>query len=198
MLGYRDQFPFDFRRKIAQHGFVGGVNAQSGGREEQSRRKRRDFCARKVACAFKCGKRAVAARRGLAIGVEGAYADPVVKGLKGQVKVFIGLKFDYDKAAAAVERQQIEHAAITCRERRHLRVEHVTAEAGEEFVESGTKPGLEPFLRLKAEQRVSGCAIGVATSKQSCAKFAAEGFGFFIQRSFICASAEGDLFLPGK
>jgi hypothetical protein len=44
------------------------------------------------------------------------------------VQVFVGLQLDHRQPAVAVEREQVEHAAVAGRERRHLRVEQIAAQ----------------------------------------------------------------------
>jgi len=87
-----DQFPLDLGREVAEDGFVGGMNAEGGSSEQEARGKLRDFSAGEVALPLEGGERAGAliAGRGLAVGVEGANANPVVEGLEGEVKIFVG------------------------------------------------------------------------------------------------------------
>ena len=113
MLAEGNQFPLNLGREITKHGLVGGVNAQSRRSQQQSRRERRNLGACEVTLTLKSRKPAVTALGRLPVCVEYADANPIIEGLQGQMKVFIGFEFDDSETAIAVERQQIEHAAIS-------------------------------------------------------------------------------------
>ena len=134
LLAQSDKLPVNFRCKVAKNQLVGGMQAQSGSRKQEARRQRGDFSARKIAKAFESGER-LGARPGNAVVVESADAYPVVERLQGQMQVLIGFKFKDDETPGAIEREQIEHAAIASGESRHLRIEHVFTEIGEDIVE---------------------------------------------------------------
>ena len=111
-----DEFPVDLGGEIAQDREIGGMDAQRRCCQKQAWRQGRNFCSGKVAFAFERRERPVAAGGALAIGIEGADADPVVESLQWEMQVFVGFEFDDDEAAVAIEGEQIEHAAIAGRE----------------------------------------------------------------------------------
>ena len=145
----------------------------------------------------KAGERAITAGGRLAIGVERAHANPVVERLQGKMQIFVGLEFDDDEAAVAVEGEQIEHAAIAGRKRGDLRVEAVRrAEREAARLSAGAKFGLKPALGLRCG-RADLCARRQRwrLEEQARAEFAAEVFGFGGERGFVGARAEGDFVL---
>src|ERR1700722_4376607 len=93
LLGQCNQLPFDLRRKIAQHRFVRWVNAEGRRSQNESRRSWRNFGAGKIAAALECGTRYGGRCCGLAIGIQRAYANPIVESLQRQVQVFSSFQF---------------------------------------------------------------------------------------------------------
>ena len=114
------------------------------------------------------------------------------------MEVFVGLEFDDGEAAAAVEGEQIEQAAVAHGERGDLGVKQIAAEAGEQLGNAAAQPRLKPVLGLHAEERIGVRAVGVAAEEEAGAEVAAEGFALRGERSFVCACAEGEFVLAGE
>ena len=79
--------------------------------QQQSRRERRHFCTAEVSLPLERRQRPSASRR-LPIVVQSPHANPVVKRLKGQMQIFIGLQFDDHESAVAVQGQQVKQSAV--------------------------------------------------------------------------------------
>ena len=113
---------------------------------------------------------ALIARAGLAVVVQRTDANPVVQRLQGQMQVFVGLEFDNRQPSVAVEREQVEHAAVADGERRHLRIQQVAAQPGQQLGNARAQPRLKPALRLQAEQRIGVRAIRVPAAERAVQK----------------------------
>ena len=102
------------------------------------------------------------------------------------------------EAAVAVEREQVEHAAVAAGERRHLRVEQIAAQPGQQLGDRRAQPRLKPALRLHAEERIGVRAVGMAAEEEAREELAAEVFVFLGERSLVGARAKGDFVFAGK
>ena len=152
----------------------------------------RNFDARKVAVASEGRERRGGSGDGLAVGVEGAHAHPVVEGLQRKVQVLVGFQFQDHEARVAVEREQVEHTAIAAGERGNLVVDQIAAQLGKQFPEPRTQTRLQPALGRHAEERIGVRAIGVAAEEKTAQKIAAQVFIFGRERGFARTRAEGD------
>src|SRR5579863_5068237 len=91
MFGEGDEFPLDLGRKIAQHGFVRRVDAQSRRGKDEARWKLGNFGAGKVALSFESREGHTGRWRGLAVRIERSNSNPVINGLQRQMQVLAGL-----------------------------------------------------------------------------------------------------------
>ena len=114
------------------------------------------------------------------------------------MEIFVGLEFDDDEAAVAVDGEQVEHAAIACGEGGDLGVDELLLDAGEDFSERGSEGGLHPALRLEAVERIAHVAVGLTAAGETADEIDEEGFAGFVERSFVGSRAEGQLLLAGE
>src|SRR6185437_11762120 len=82
VFGYGNKFPFDLRREITQHRLIGRMNTKRRSNQQQARVAGRNFGAGEVSRALEGRKRARSAGGRLAVGVQGANANPVVECLQ--------------------------------------------------------------------------------------------------------------------
>ena len=157
----RDQLPFDLRGEIAEHGFVGGMNAKSGhGPEAAAAGPAETSAPGKYPWRSKALRGRAPDCGGLPVIVQGSYPDPVIEGLHGEVQVFLGFQFNDGEAGVAVEGEQIEHAAIAAGKRRHLRIHLVAAQTRKEIFDAGPQSSFEPALGMETEQRIIVDPVG--------------------------------------
>ncbi len=92
------------------------------------------------------------------------------------MQVLAGLQFQNNQPAIAVEREQVEHAAVPAGKRGHLGVEQIAAQLGHQLGQARAQARLKPALGRHAEKRIGVRAIGVAAEEEALQKIAAEGF----------------------
>ena len=111
------------------------------------------------------------------------------------MEVFVGLELDDGQAAGAVEREQVEHAAIADGDGRNLREQQIAAQAGQKLGQLSAKPRLKPALGLHAKEGIGMNAVRPSTLKQPRQHLGARRLVLFGQRRLVRARAEGD-FIP--
>src|ERR1700733_7767156 len=174
VFGERDEFPLDFRREIAKYRLIGGMNSQRGRGERKARWQRGNFGAGKIALPLEGRQGPGVACDDLPVLIQCADANPIVEGLHGQMQILIGLQFDNGKSAFAIESQQVEHAAVSGGQSRHLAQKQIVAQIGQQLVHVAAQPGLQPSLRLQAEERVGMGSVGMTAEEEPGKKFPAE------------------------
>src|SRR5271165_2928634 len=111
------------------------------------------------------------------------------------MEVVVSFQLDYGQSSAVRDGEQIEHAAISCGEGRDLRIQDVGPDGRFDVHKVAAQLGLEPPLRLKAEERIAQRAAAVAVLKEPSREFPEEVFGLRREWRFIRARAKGDLVL---
>src|SRR5580704_19561156 len=86
-----------------------------------------NFRAGKVSLALEARERPAARDAWLAIGIQRTHADPIVERLQRQMEIFVGFELDYRQPPAAIECEQVQHAALTGRECGDMRILNVAA-----------------------------------------------------------------------
>ena len=98
----------------------------------------------------------------------------------------------------AIEREQVEKAAIAGRERRHLAIDGIAAEARPQLDDAAAHARFEPSLRLQAKECVGVGAIGTTALEQTGKELAAQRFVFRRERRFVGAGANGYFVLASE
>ena len=138
---------FQLRRKIAQEDIGGGMETQSGSYEIDERRRGLQLDARKIAVTCE-----------IALLEMAADAQPIIRGLQGQMKIFVRFQFENGEMAGARDAEEIEDAVFSPGIGENLRVNEPRIERGVDARNVGANQGFEPAFRLRAVERVTRAA----------------------------------------
>src|SRR5665213_4599682 len=155
-----DQLPLHARREVVQYLLRCGMDAQGGRDEIQLRRGGREAHAGEIAVALELAQ----AKSGGVPRIDGlrvvpANTDPVIQPLQRQMQVVISFQLNDRQPAIPVHGQQIEHSAIVCRKRRHLRISVRGVEVCVDCGHVAAQHALQPAFGLRAIQDVALASV---------------------------------------
>jgi hypothetical protein len=146
---YSDPLYLDLGRKVAQDPLIAGMNIERRRHQEKTRRSGTERDSGEIAMVLK-----------LAAVQMPLDAEPIIQGLQGQMEVFGGFELDDGEASVPIGRDQIEDAAITGREGRHLPIDRLRKQSGVDDLDILAHLGFQQGLRVEAAIEFAGMRTG--------------------------------------